>query len=52
MRLEPLSDQCLICEEKLWVAYHNAHTIATLWGLVRLRLVIRRYVNPECELYQ
>jgi hypothetical protein len=52
MRLEPLSDRCLICEEKLWVAYHNARTLAMLSGLVRLRLVIRRCVNPECELYQ
>ncbi len=52
LRLEPLSDRCLICEEKLWVAYHNARTVATLSGLVRLRLVIRRCVNPECDLYQ
>ncbi|MCA1837899.1 MAG: ISNCY family transposase, partial [Actinobacteria bacterium] len=36
----------------MWVAYHNARTVATLSGLVRLRLVIRRCVNPECELYQ
>jgi len=52
LRLEPLSDRCLICEEKLWVAYHNARTVATLSGVVRLRLVIRRCVNPECDLYQ
>lgn len=52
LRLEPLSDRCLICAEKLWVAYHNARTVATLSGLVRLRLVIRRCVNPECALYQ
>jgi hypothetical protein len=52
LKLEPLSDRCLICEEKLWVAYHNARTVATLSGLVRLRLVIRRCVNPACDLYQ
>jgi hypothetical protein len=52
LKLQPLSDRCLICEEKLWVAYHNARTVATLSGLVRLRLVIRRCVNPECDLYQ
>lgn len=52
LRLEPLSDRCLICEHKLWVAYHNTRTVATLSGLVQLRLVVRRCVNPECELYQ
>jgi len=52
LRLEPLSDLCRACEGKLWVAYHNARTVTTLEGLVRLRLVVRRCVNPECELYQ
>ena len=48
LKLEPLSDRCPICEEKLLVAYHNARTVATLEGLVRLRLVVRRCVNSEC----
>jgi hypothetical protein len=52
LRFEPLEDHCPICERKLWVAYHNARTVATLSGLVRLKLVIRRCVNRECELYQ
>lgn len=52
LRLEPLDDHCPICERRLWVAYHNARTVATLSGLVRLRLVIRRCVNPQCDLYQ
>jgi hypothetical protein len=52
IRLEPLDDRCGVCEGKLWVAYHNARTVATLKGLVRLRLVVRRCVNRECELYQ
>ena len=52
IRLEPLSDLCRACEGKLWVAYHNARTVTTLEGLVRLRLVVRRCVNPQCELYQ
>jgi hypothetical protein len=52
LRLEPMDNHCPICEGKLWVAYHNARTVATLSGLVRLRLVIRRCVNPECALYQ
>src|SRR5215210_7043543 len=51
MRLEPLDDNCPICERKLWVAYHGLRTVATLCGLVRLRLVVRRCINPECELY-
>src|SRR5215204_4956146 len=51
LRLEPLSDLCRACEGKLWVAYHNARTVTTLEGLVRLRLVVRRCVNPDCELY-
>jgi hypothetical protein len=52
LRLEPLSDRCLICEKKLWVAYHNTRTVATLSGLVQLRLVVRRCVKRECDLYQ
>jgi hypothetical protein len=52
IRLEPLSDRCRGCEGKLWVAYHNARTVTTLEGLVRLRLVVRRCVNRECDLYQ
>ncbi len=51
LRLEPMDDHCPICEGKLWVAYHNARTVATLSGLVRLRLVVRRCVNRDCELY-
>ncbi len=33
------------------MAYHGGRTVATLSGLVRLRLVVRRCVNRECELY-
>ena len=52
LRLEPLDERCRLCEGRLWVAYHNARTVTTLEGLVRLRLVVRRCVNPQCELYQ
>jgi Transposase, Mutator family len=52
LRLEPLDGRCRLCEGRLWVAYHNARTVTTLEGLVRLRLVVRRCVNRECELYQ
>src|SRR5215211_1591865 len=51
LRLEPIDNHCSICEGKLWVAYHNARTVATLSGLVRLKLVVRRCVNRDCELY-
>jgi hypothetical protein len=51
LRLEPIDNHCPICEGKLWVAYHNARTVATLSGLVRLRLVVRWCVNRDCELY-
>ena len=52
IRLELLDDRCRICQGKLWVAYHSTRTLATLEGLVRLRLVVRRCVDPTCELYR
>ncbi len=51
LRLEPLEDHCGSCGEKSWVAYHSPRTVATLSGLVRLRLIVRRCVNRDCELY-
>jgi hypothetical protein len=51
LRLEPLEDRCGSCGQKSWVAYHSPRTVATLSGLVRLRLVVRRCVNRDCELY-
>jgi hypothetical protein len=51
LRLEPLEDRCPSCGQKSWVAYHSPRTVATLSGLVRLRLVVRRCVNLDCELY-
>jgi hypothetical protein len=52
LRLEPLDDHCRACTGKLWVSYHNLRTVATLDRLLRLRVVVRRCVNPACELYQ
>jgi hypothetical protein len=51
IRLEPLEELCRGCARRLWVAYHRTRTVATLDGLVRLRLVIRRCTNAECEFY-
>ena len=52
IRLEPLKELCRGCARRLWVAYHRSRTVATLDGPVRLRLVIRRCMNPECEFYR
>jgi hypothetical protein len=35
----------------MWVDYHNTRTVATLDGLHRLTLAIRRCGNPSCQLY-
>jgi hypothetical protein len=51
LKLKPLEDRCASCTERLWVAYHSPRTVATLSGLVRLRLVVRRCVNRDCALY-
>src|SRR5215218_1790031 len=52
IRLEPLDELCRGCTRRMWVAYHRIRTVATLDGPLRLRLVIRRCVNLECELYR
>lgn len=52
IRLEPLDELCRGCARRLWVAYHRTRTVAMLDGPLRLRLVIRRCVNPECDLYR
>jgi hypothetical protein len=51
LRLEPFNDRCRECGQPLWVAYHNFRTIATLDGLLGLRLVVRRCVNGGCQRY-
>jgi len=33
----------------MWVAYHNYRTITTLDAVLRLRLQIRRCLNPPCS---
>jgi hypothetical protein len=50
--LEPIFRWCWECGRPRWVAYHNTRTVATLEGLVRLRLVVRRCVNRACPRYQ
>ena len=51
VRLTPLREQCVSCEQRLWVAYHAQRTLMTFRGLIRLTLVVRRCRNRECALY-
>jgi len=49
--LEPCQSRCWVCDGPLWVAYHGHRTLATLDGVVRLTLVVRRCQNPTCRPY-
>ena len=49
--LTPIRTRCVGCGGPLWVAYHSHRTLATLDGLVRLRLQVRRCVRPDCPRY-
>jgi hypothetical protein len=49
--LVPIRTRCVACGGPLWVAYHSHRTVATLEGLVRLRLQVRRCVQPDCPQY-
>ena len=51
VRLTPLREHCVSCEQRLWVAYHAQRTLMTFRGLVRLTLVVRRCRNAGCALY-
>src|SRR3954449_12366058 len=46
--LETVHPACPACGRRLRYRYDNRHTVATLAGLVRLRLRIRRCENPAC----
>jgi Transposase, Mutator family len=49
--LRPLRDDCPHCGRLMWADYSNRRTIATLAGLTRLNLAIRRCRNPDCPAY-
>src|SRR5215216_6000277 len=51
-RLEPYQRRCPACGGTARVAYHDARTVATLDGLYRLTLVVRRCLDPACPLYR
>src|SRR5437868_10183682 len=49
--LEPARKQCWACAGPLWMVYHTVRTVATLDGLCRVTLTVRRCENPACALY-
>ena len=49
--LSPLRCDCPYCGQLMWADYSNRRTIATLAGLTRLNLGIRRCRNPDCSAY-
>lgn len=47
--LECTQQHCPQCGRLMWNAYDNYRTVTTLEEVVRLRLKVRRCVNPECD---
>lgn len=50
--LEPYQRECPGCRQVARVTYHNDRTVATLDGVYRLTLGIRRCNNPPCARYR
>ena len=50
--LEPYQRRCVHCGGPAHVAYHSRRTVATLDGLYRLVLVVRRCHHPACPWYR
>src|SRR6516162_9783151 len=46
--LQPWFSHCTACGQRLWADYKNRRTVATLAGLLRLTLDIRRCHNADC----
>jgi transposase-like protein len=51
-KLVPLRSDCAHCGQHLWADYANRRTVATLAGLTRLELTIRRCPNAACAAYR
>jgi hypothetical protein len=51
-KLVPLQSDCPHCGRHLWADYTNRRTVATLAGLTRLELTIRRCPNVRCAAYR
>ncbi len=50
--LQPLRTDCPRCGQLMWADYANRRTVATLDGLTRLNLTIRRCRNGDCPAYR
>jgi hypothetical protein len=50
--LAPLRSNCPACGRKMWADYVNRRTVATLAGLTRLSLTIRRCPNRACGAFR
>ena len=50
--LEPYQRDCPACGASAPVAYHNDRTVATLDGVYRLTLGVRRCGNPGCARFR
>ena len=50
--LQPWFAHCTDCGQRRWADYKNQRTLATLTGLVRLILDIRRCHNSDCPRYR
>jgi Transposase, Mutator family len=50
--LKPLRSNCPACGKPMWTDYTNRRTLATLAGLTRLQLSIRRCHNQLCDAYR
>jgi hypothetical protein len=47
--LSPLRTDCPHCGRLTWADYTSRRTVATLQGLTRLNLAVRRCHNPDCQ---
>jgi hypothetical protein len=50
--LQPVLVDCLDCGRRMHADYCNYRTVATLTGLTRLSLTVRRCPNPDCAAHQ
>jgi hypothetical protein len=50
--LQPVRCDCPDCGRRMYADYCNARTVATLTGLTRLTLTIRRCPNPDCPTFR
>jgi hypothetical protein len=50
--LSPLRLNCPACGQRMWADYVNRRTVATLDGLMRLNLTVRRCRNAACPAHR